>query len=517
LRSISAPAHHRRPSEEAIIMENRWLGAGVLVSAAAVAAAIAACSGDAGPAGATGANGADGTNGTNGGNGATGANGTNGSNGATGANGTNGASGEAGAPGPTGPAGDAGATIVISSTAKHGLDISPVAVNLAGMTGDQIELVGEGSYLVNAIASCGDCHNDPVTGAFLGGGVQYSLGGSDFVTSRNLTPDPSGLQLTLDQFITAIRTGEDFRNSPTDGGAAQQLIVMPWSTFRWMSTTDLTAIYSYLRAIPGVANTIGPDSKGNAALAQPVAFSGTYDEGDVARALPAEGNPDLGYVQRGLAVSPVAYDISALAPDQQAEFGRGSYLVNAVGGCNDCHTNPDRSQSTLQINTAQYLIGGRVFAVPPPLQPVFKIVRSMTANLTGTTYGSIATGVITFPLFEGLLTSGMHVEDPKPTPVAWPMPVSHLKNLELDDMVSIYEFLSQVKVTPIGADKMTQPPARYCTQPSDCLSGETCNVATNECIGGQCSTNADCGACQTCSTTCQAPSASSPCLTGGLQ
>ena len=61
-----------------------------------------------------------------------------------------------------------------------------------------------------------------------------------------------------------------------------------------------------------------------------------------------------------------------------ALFGRGSYLVNAIADCNGCHTNPARAQSHA-ITTAQYLAGGAVFSVPPPLQPVVHIVRTMSA------------------------------------------------------------------------------------------------------------------------------------------
>jgi hypothetical protein len=227
--------------------------------------------------------------------------------------------------------------------------------------------------------------------------------------------------------------------------------------------------------------------------------------------------PDPGYVLRGLAISPTAYSLASLSAAEQGQFGRGSYLVNSAGACNDCHTNPDRNQSTLAINTAQYLAGGRVFAVPTALQTTFKIVRSMAANLTGAANGSIATGSIGFPQFDGLLTSGLHVEDPTPTPVAWPMPWPHLKNLTLDDMESIFVFL-QNQPAPTGAnDKATQPAARYCAASTDCLSGESCNTATNECIGGACTSAADCGACQTCtSSKCAAPSGASTCLTNGL-
>src|SRR5215468_7874482 len=50
-----------------------------------------------------------------------------------------------------------------------------------------------------------------------------------------------------------------------------------------------------------------------------------------------------------------------------ALVGLGSYLVNTTG-CNDCHTHPNWADKhnpylgqTEQINTAQYLSGGRVF------------------------------------------------------------------------------------------------------------------------------------------------------------
>jgi hypothetical protein len=253
-----------------------------------------------------------------------------------------------------------------------------------------------------------------------------------------------------------------------------------------------------------------------------VPFPSTYNEGALARPLPAEtdfmGNPipDPGYVNRGFAISPVPYNLTGLPVASQGQFGRGSYLVNAVGGCSDCHTNPARGM-TGNVNTTQYLTGGGVFAVPPPLFPTFKIVRSMSADLVGKTQGSIATGLIGFPQFVGLLTSGEHVEDPMPTPVAYPMPWPHLKNLTLDDMESIYTFLTNVP-QPTGAnDKTTQPPARYCAMASDCLTGETCNVATNECVGGACAGAGDCGACQTCTAgKCAAPAAASACLTGGI-
>src|SRR6476661_2070291 len=42
-------------------------------------------------------------------------------------------------------------------------------------------------------------------------------------------------------------------------------------------------------------------------------------------------------IQRGLAIAPVRLN---LAGKNRALVGLGSYIINAQGGCNDCHTDP---------------------------------------------------------------------------------------------------------------------------------------------------------------------------------
>jgi hypothetical protein len=42
-------------------------------------------------------------------------------------------------------------------------------------------------------------------------------------------------------------------------------------------------------------------------------------------------------VRRGHDIAPVPLNLSGLNP---ALVGLGSYIVNAQGGCNDCHTSP---------------------------------------------------------------------------------------------------------------------------------------------------------------------------------
>jgi hypothetical protein len=133
------------------------------------------------------------------------------------------------------------------------------------------ELVGLGSYLVNAVGGCNDCHtappytSDPY--AFLGAPKQinvacYLAGGTPFgpgVVSRNITPwehgKPAGL--TFNQFRHVIRTGED----PDNPGHVLQ--VMPWPVYQTMSDHDLRAMYEYLSAIPAIpTNTCGVPSEG---------------------------------------------------------------------------------------------------------------------------------------------------------------------------------------------------------------------------------------------------------------
>src|SRR5262245_46939757 len=141
------------------------------------------------------------------------------------------------------------------SKIQQGFAITPVSLNL---TGKNRALVGLGSYLVNAVGGCNDCHTCPSYAPghnpFQGGDGQinadnYLAGGTPFgpfIRSKNITPDASGKPagLTLDEFRHVLRTGED----PDEPG--ELLLVMPWPVFRNMTDRDIQAIYEYLRSIP---------------------------------------------------------------------------------------------------------------------------------------------------------------------------------------------------------------------------------------------------------------------------
>jgi len=137
---------------------------------------------------------------------------------------------------------------------RIGLKISPVPLDLKDK---DVHLVGLGSYIINAEASCNDCHTCP---SYASGGNPYAgqpkqfnsanflAGGVPFgpFISDNLTPDANGLPagLTYHQFKHLIRTGED----PDNPG--QLLQVMVWPVLQSMSDHDIRAMYEYLQAIP---------------------------------------------------------------------------------------------------------------------------------------------------------------------------------------------------------------------------------------------------------------------------
>jgi hypothetical protein len=169
---------------------------------------------------------------------------------------------------------------------RRGLEIAPVPLNLAGR---DVNLVGLGSYIVNAQSSCNDCHSagpatqfaqggNPYLGqqparqnaaTYLGGGRNFGalLPNTPNIVSRNLTPDGSGRTLggdSFQKFLHTMRSGEDPDRvhptctetsttpclpAPFDGNALQ---IMPWPVLQQMTEHDLLAIYEYLGAIPCV-------------------------------------------------------------------------------------------------------------------------------------------------------------------------------------------------------------------------------------------------------------------------
>src|SRR5207237_566327 len=97
--------------------------------------------------------------------------------------------------------------------------------------------------------------------------------------------------------------------------------------------------------------------------------------------------------QLGFLIAPVPLNLTG---KNRALVGLGSYLVNAVAGCNGCHSagpgtqyirgaNPYFGQPA-RTNTATYLGGGRNFGPLAPNSPDI-ISRNLTPDKTGRAEG----------------------------------------------------------------------------------------------------------------------------------
>jgi len=157
------------------------------------------------------------------------------------------------------------------SQIQTGFAINPVPLNLQGKNR---ALVGLGSYHVNAVVGCNDCHTSPAykDNPFNGdpgvvNAARYLAGGRAFgpAVSRNLTPDALGRPagLTFSDFRNIIRTGIDDDAVPPNVPSAQHdlLQTMPWPALRNLTDNDLRAIYEYLSAIPCIATLAGANGE----------------------------------------------------------------------------------------------------------------------------------------------------------------------------------------------------------------------------------------------------------------
>jgi mono/diheme cytochrome c family protein len=160
-----------------------------------------------------------------------------------------------------------------------------------------------GTYLMNSIVACGNCHTPKgPNGKAIEG---KELSGGDPIDSpvfhavpANITPDKAtGIgNWTDDQIINAIRNGK--RADGTIIGPP-----MPIAFYRDMSDTDVKAIVAYLRSVKPVSNKTEKS---------------TYKI-----PLPPSYGPPVTHVADVPRTNHVAY---------------GKYLATGLGHCMDCHT-----------------------------------------------------------------------------------------------------------------------------------------------------------------------------------
>jgi len=153
------------------------------------------------------------------------------------------------------------------------------------------------------------------------GGRPFDLGPAGVLFTRNLTPDKeTGIgNWTDDQIKLAVKTG-------VDNNGKVLFPVMPYHVFNTMADADLESVIAYLHSVDAISNQV-PD-----------------------RTISTEGFPSLPY-QTGIT-----------APTPADKAARGSYLVNSVMGCTDCHTPIDPQTGAPIIE--KYLAGGQPYEGP---------------------------------------------------------------------------------------------------------------------------------------------------------
>jgi hypothetical protein len=169
-----------------------------------------------------------------------------------------------------------------------------------------------------------------------------------------------------------------------------------------------------------------------------------------------------------------------MAGKNPALVALGSYIVNAQGDCNGCHSagpatefaphgNPYFGQPT-KVNPATYLGGGRDFGPFPGPGPFPHIIsRNLTPDSTGRPEGGN-----TFEQFKTIIRTGIDMDHVHPTCTGAPngtclpppfdgsllqiMPWPIYHNMTDHDLLAIYEYLSAIPCVEGGP----REPANRC-------------------------------------------------------
>jgi len=147
---------------------------------------------------------------------------------------------------------------------------------------------------------------------------------------------------------------------------------------------------------------------------------------------------EIEQILRGFEIAPVKLNLKG---KDWALVGLGSYLVNTTG-CNDCHTHPNWADGhnpylpnqTEQINTAEYMSGGRVFG--PVATPI-----AISANITPDKNGLPAG--LTWLGFREVMRTGHDPNDP-PGDILQIMPWPLYRWKTDRDLQAMYEYLRAI-------------------------------------------------------------------------
>ncbi len=124
------------------------------------------------------------------------------------------------------------------------------------------DLLAYGAYLTNA-AGCVECHTQVDKGQIIpevmfGGGRAFQFPDGSIVTSANITPDKeTGIgSWTKEAFVQRFKTYADSTYVGEPVAVGEFNSVMPWMMYGQMNEEDLTAIYTYLKTVAPISNSV---------------------------------------------------------------------------------------------------------------------------------------------------------------------------------------------------------------------------------------------------------------------
>jgi mono/diheme cytochrome c family protein len=246
-----------------------------------------------------------------------------------------------------------------------------------------------GSYLVNGILTCGNCHTPRGPGGVFAMDKQLSGGPQEWdtpafkVKGANITPDrETGIGSWTDAEIKRAMV-EGVRPNGT-----QIAPIMPYGFYKVFSTADLDAVVAYLRSVPAVSNKV---------------------QASVYKApLHAE--------------TPVGADKPLAPADLSDPVKRGFYLVT-IGHCMECHTPRVNGQMDFAKDLGK---GGEEFMGPWGV--------SVSRNITS--HRDKGIGAWTDAEIKRAITQGVRKDGtPLKPPMGYPL-YAHMSEADLSDVVA---------------------------------------------------------------------------------
>jgi hypothetical protein len=191
---------------------------------------------------------------------------------------------------------------------------------------------------------------------------------------------------------------------------------------------------------------------------------------------------DESKIQRGFETVPIGLQLN-LDGKNRALVGLGSYIVNAIGDCNGCHSKGPSSEfvvpggnpyfrmppftGTEQINLKTYLAGGRDFGPFGPVGPIPQIPHLYSRNLTPDKTG-LPAGGRSYEQFVEIMRQGTDFDHLHPNCIGPGNPLNppnclaapfngdllqvmrwpSFKSMTDHELRAIYEYLSAVPCNP---------------------------------------------------------------------